>query len=172
MLEGFLQVFGLILFFLFLVLGIAAIPLGFPGTFVIFADALVYGLITGFRGAITWPILLILLGLAVLSELFEFLLGTFTTLKFGASRWGVLGTLFGGILGAASGSALLPVVGTLFGALAGAFLGAFVLEMIHQSDQSRAARAGYGAFVGRILGTAMNLSCAVAMVAIILVRLL
>jgi uncharacterized protein YqgC (DUF456 family) len=172
MLECLLQVFGLILFFLFLVLGIAAIPLGFPGTFVIFADALVYGLITAFRGAITWPILLILLGLAVLSQLFEFLLGTFTTLKFGASRWGVLGTLFGGILGAACGSALLPVVGTVLGALAGAFLGAFVLEMIHQADQSRAARAGAGAFVGRILGTTLNLSFAIAMVTIILVRLL
>lgn len=166
------QVIGLIFFFLFLVLGMAAIPLGFPGTFVIFADALVYGLFTGFRGAITWPVLLILLALAALSELFEFLLGTFTTLKFGASRWGVIGTLIGGILGAAWGSALLPVVGTVLGALAGAFFGAFVLEMIHRSDQSRAARAGYGAFVGRILGTTLNLSCAVAMVTIILVRLL
>jgi len=166
------QVIGLIFFFLFLVLGIAVIPLGFPGTFVIFADALVYGLITGFRGAITWPVLLILLGLAVLSELFEFLLGTFTTLKFGASRWGVIGTLIGGILGAAWGSALLPVVGTVLGALAGAFLGAFILEMIHRSDQSRAARAGTGAFVGRILGTTMNLSCAIAMVTILLIRLL
>ena len=172
MLEGFLQVFGLILFFLFLVLGIAAIPFGFPGTFVIFADALVYGLITRFRGPITWPILLILLGLAVLSELFEFLLGTFTTLKFGASRWGVIGTLIGGILGAAWGSALLPVVGTVLGALAGAFLGAFILELIHRDDRARAARAGTGAFVGRILGTALNLSCAIAMVAIILIRLL
>jgi len=172
MLEDFLQVFGLILFYCILVLGIMAIPIGFPGTFVIFADALAYGLITGFRGPMTWPILLILLGLAVLSELFEFLLGTFTTLKFGASRWGVIGTLIGGILGAVWGSALLPVVGTVLGALAGAFLGAFVLEMIHRDDRSRAARAGTGAFVGRILGTTMNLSCAIAMVTIILVRLL
>jgi len=171
MFEGLLQITGLILFLLVLVLGIAAIPFGFPGTFVIFADVLVYGLATGFRGAITWPVLLILLGLAVLSELFEFLLGTFTTLKFGASRWGVLGTLIGGILGAACGSALFPVVGTVLGALAGAFLGAFILEMIHRDDQARAVRAGYGAFVGRILGTTVNLSCAIAMVVIILVRL-
>jgi uncharacterized protein YqgC (DUF456 family) len=172
MLASFLHVVGLILFGLFLVLGIAAIPLGFPGTFIIFADALIYGLISRFRGAISWQVLLILLGLATFSELVEFLFGTFTTLKFGASRWGVLGTLAGGILGAAWGSAILPVVGTLLGALAGAFLGAFILEYIHREDQARAAKAGLGAFIGRIMGITLNLSCAIAMVAIILIRLL
>jgi hypothetical protein len=171
MLEGLVYVLGHILFFLILVLGIVVIPLGLPGTFVIFADALIYGLITGFRGPMTWPILLILLGLAAISELAEFLLGTFTTVKFGASRWGVLGTLIGGILGAASGSALFPVVGTVLGVLVGAFVGAFILEMIHRSDQSLAARAGTGAFVGRLLGMAFHLSCAIAMVTIILIRL-
>jgi uncharacterized protein YqgC (DUF456 family) len=172
MLASFLQVFGLILFGLVLVLGIAAIPLGFPGTFIIFGDALIYGLITRFRGAISWQILLILLALAAFSELVEFLLGTFTTLKFGASRWGVLGTLAGGILGAVWGSAVFPVVGTLLGALAGSFTGAFILELIHREDQARAAKAGFGAFVGRILGITLNLSCAIAMVAIIFIRLL
>jgi uncharacterized protein YqgC (DUF456 family) len=170
--EGSLHVFGLILFGLFLVLGIVAIPLGFPGTILIFIDALVYGLFTRFQGAITWKTLLILLLLTVISELVEFLLGTFTTLKFGASRWGVIGTLLGGILGGAWGSAIFPVVGTLVGVLAGAFLGAFILEYLHREDQARAARAGFGAFVGRILGITFNLSCAIAMVAIILIRLI
>ena len=167
-----MPVVGLIFFLLALVLGLVVIPLGLPGTFVIFGAALVYGLATRFGGAITWPMLLILLAMAVLAELVEFLLGTFTVLRFGASRWGVLGTLAGGILGAAWGSAALPVFGTLLGAFAGAFLGAFILEYMHRQDRAGAARAGLGAFVGRVLGISVNLSCAIAMVALILTRLI
>ncbi len=167
-----MHVFGSILFYLVLVLGIITIFLGFPGTFIIFADALIYGLITRFRGGITVKFLLLLFAIAVFSELVEFLLGTFTTLKFGATKWGVIGTLVGGILGAAWGSAALPLVGTLVGALLGAFLGAFTLELIHRDDQTGAAKAGFGAFVGKILGITVTFSCAIAMITLILIRLI
>ncbi len=167
-----MHVFGLILFYLVLVLGIVTIFLGFPGTFIIFADALIYGLITHFHGGITVKFLLLLFAIAVFSELVEFLLGTFTTLKFGATKWGVIGTLVGGILGAAWGSAALPLVGTLVGALLGAFLGAFTLELIHRDDQAGAAKAGFGAFVGKILGISVTFSCAIAMITLILIRLI
>ena len=167
-----MHVFGSILFYLVLVLGIITIFLGFPGTFIIFADALIYGLITRFRGGITVKFLLLLFAIAVFSELVEFLLGTFTTLKFGATKWGVIGTLVGGILGAAWGSAALPLVGTLVGALLGAFLGAFTLELIHRDDPTGAAKAGFGAFVGKILGITVTFSCAIAMITLILIRLI
>lgn len=166
-----MYIIGLILFCLILVLGIAAIFLGLPGTFIIFGDALVYGLITRFRDPFTPKFLLLLLAIALLAELIEFLLGTFTTLRFGASRWGVVGTLAGGILGATWGSAALPLVGTLVGAFTGAFLGAFVLEYLHRDDHSAAAKAGFGAFVGKILGITFTFSCAIAMIALILIRL-
>jgi len=166
-----LHLFALILFYLVLVLGIVAILLGFPGTFLIFGDALVYGLVTRFRGGITVKFLLLLLAITLLAELVEFLLGTFTTLKFGASKWGVVGTLVGGILGAAWGSAAIPIVGTLAGVFVGAFLGAFFLEYLHRDDHVVAARAGLGAFVGKILGITVTLSCAIAMISLILVRL-
>jgi len=166
-----LHLFALILFYLVLVLGIVAILLGFPGTFLIFGDALVYGLVTRFRGGITVKFLLLLLAITLLAELVEFLLGTFTTLKFGASKWGVVGTLVGGILGAAWGSAAIPIVGTLAGVFVGAFLGAFFLEYLHRDDHMVAARAGLGAFVGKILGITVTLSCAIAMISLILVRL-
>lgn len=166
-----MHLFALILFYLVLVLGIVAILLGFPGTFLIFGDALVYGLVTRFRGGITVKFLLLLLAITLLAELVEFLLGTFTTLKFGASKWGVVGTLVGGILGAAWGSAAIPIVGTLAGVFVGAFLGAFFLEYLHRDDHVVAARAGLGAFVGKILGITVTLSCAIAMISLILVRL-
>jgi uncharacterized protein YqgC (DUF456 family) len=154
------------LFYLVLVLGIVTIFLGFPGTFIIFADALIYGLITHFHGGITVKFLLLLFAIAVFSELVD------TTLKFGATKWGVIGTLVGGILGAAWGSAALPLVGTLVGALLGAFLGAFTLELIHRDDQAGAAKAGFGAFVGKILGITVTFSCAIAMITLILIRLI
>jgi len=165
------HIVGFILFCLVLVLGIVAIFLGFPGTFIIFGDALVYGLITRFRGPISVKFLLLLLAITLFAELIEFLLGTFTTLKFGASKWGVVGTLVGGILGAAWGSAALPLVGTLAGAIIGAFVGAFILEYIHRDDRSVAAKAGFGAFVGKILGITFTLSCAISMIALILMRI-
>jgi hypothetical protein len=162
----------LIVFGFVLVLGLVAIPLGLPGTFIIFGDALIYGIITRFRGAISLKFLLVLLAIALFAELMEFLLGTFTTVKFGASKWGVVGTLAGGILGASWGSAAFPLVGTLAGAIIGAFLGAFILEYLHREDHGVAAKAGLGAFVGKILGITITFSCAIAMVALILIRLL
>lgn len=167
-----MQVFGFILFCLVLILGVVATLLGFPGTFLIFCDALIYALVTRFRGGITVKFLLLLLVITLFAELVEFLLGTFTTLKFGASRWGVLGTLAGGILGAAWGSAAIPLVGTLIGAIGGAFLGAFLLEYLHREDHALAARAGFGAFVGKILGMTLTLSCSIAMIALILIRVI
>ncbi len=162
----------MILFCLVLVLGVVAILLGLPGTFIIFGDALVYGLITRFRGAITVRFLLVLLAITLFAELVEFLLANFTTLKFGASKWGVVGTLGGGILGATWGSAAFPLVGTLIGAISGAFLGAFILEYLHREDHDVAIKAGFGALVGKILGMAITLSCAIAMIAAILIRLI
>jgi len=167
-----LQILALIIFGLVLVLGLVAIPLGFPGTFIIFGDALCYALITRFRGAITVKFSLALLAIALFAELMEFLLGTFTTLKFGASKWGVVGTLAGGILGASFGSAAFPFVGTLVGAIIGAFLGAFILEYLHRDNHAAAAKAGFGAFVGKILGMTIALACAIAMIALILIRLI
>lgn len=166
-----MHVVGLILFCLVLVLGIVTILLGFPGTFLILGDALIYGLITRFRGGITVKFLLLLLAIALFAELVEFLLGAFTTTKFGASKWGVVGALVGGLLGATWGSAAIPVVGTLAGALVGAFLGAFLMELLHRDDHTLAARAGFGAFVGKILGLTVTLSCAIAMTALILLHL-
>lgn len=166
-----MHIIGLILFCLILVLGIVAIFLGLPGTFIIFGDALLYGLITRFRGPFTLRFLLLLLAIALFAELVEFLLGTFTTLKFGATRWGVIGTLAGGILGATWGSAALPLIGTLLGAFIGAFLGAFILEYIHRDDHLVAAKAGFGAFVGKILGITCTFSCAITMITLILIRL-
>ena len=167
-----MHILGLIIFCIVLILGLAAIPLGFPGTFIIFGDALCYALTTRFRGTITVKFLLGLLAIALLSELMEFLLGIFTTLKFGASKWGVVGTLAGGILGASWGSAAFPFVGTLVGAIIGAFLGAFILEYLHRDDHEVAAKAGFGAFVGKILGITIAFACAIAMIALILIRLI
>ena len=167
-----MQVFGFILFCIVLILGVVATLLGFPGTFLIFGDALIYGLVTRFRGGITVKFLLLLLVITLFAELVEFLLGTFTTLKFGASRWGVLGTLAGGILGAVWGSAAIPLVGTLIGAIGGAFMGAFLLEYLHREDHALAARAGFGAFVGKILGMTLTLSFSIAMIALILIRVI
>ena len=80
-------------YFLWSFLLIAAslfVYLGLGGTFIIIGLALVHALFTGFD-PITWKLLLVLLGLALLGEGIEFVVGTFYVAKKGASKAGVIG---------------------------------------------------------------------------------
>jgi uncharacterized protein len=156
----------MIFFWLILILGIVLIPFGIEGTFVIVADALVYGLLTGFE-RVTLLFLGLLLGIALLVELFEFVFGGILARKFGGSKWAVAGAIIGGFLGAVIGTSVMPVLGTFVCGFLGAFLGAFSVELFQSMNFENALKVGAGAFLGAVGGKMTKIIVAVVMVVMI-----
>jgi uncharacterized protein YqgC (DUF456 family) len=154
-----------------LLAGLLMIPLGLGGTFVIFGVALVTGFATQFT-RIEWQALAVLFILAVIGEVVESLLGVFAVRRYGATRAAMLGTFFGGIIGAAAGTGVLPIVGSLVGAFVGAFLGAVVGELIQRHEIEPSMRAGFGALVGRLFAIAIKFEIGVVMVTILVWRVI
>lgn len=159
----------MIFFWLFLIAGVVIIPFGVAGTFIIVADALVYGLITGFD-RVTLSFIGLLLAMALFVELIEALLGAVLAKRFGGSKWGMTGAIIGGFLGAVIGTPITPVLGTLFGGFIGAFVGALSLEWIHTSDWHNASKVGFGAFLGALGGKVTKIVVAIIMVIMVGIR--
>jgi len=160
------EVVGMIIFWLFLIVGVAVIPFGIAGTFIIVADALIYGLATGFD-EITLPFVGILLGMALAVELIEELLSALMAKRFGGSKYAMIGAFLGGFFGAIVCTPIAPVLGTLLGGFFGAFLGATLLEWLHTSDLQNSIKIGIGAFFGAVGGKTTKILVAVIMVVMI-----
>lgn len=80
----------------------------------------------------------------------DYLLPIFTAKRYGASKFGIWGSILGMILGIV----LFPP----FGLIIGAFLGALFGELIFNKDKRNAAKAGLGVFIGTMLGIVVKLS--------------
>lgn len=79
--------------------------------------------------------------------------------KVGASRQAVIGAFLGTLIGLFLG---LP------GLIAGPFIGAFVGELMARKDHAQATRAGLGAWLGFVIGSALKLALGGLMVGIFL----
>ena len=156
-----------LLWALLLVFASLFVYLGLGGNFIIIGLALVHALLTGFD-PISWRLLLVLLGIALLGELIEFVVGTFYVAKQGASRAGVVGAFLGGLLGAILGNSALPVIGAVLGSFAGAFGGAVLGEYLHRERMEPSLRVGGHAFVGRLLAIFIKHALGLVMVFLVL----
>lgn len=88
-------------------------------------------------------------GIAViLVQLLDYAIPIWGTKKFGGSKFGIWGSIIGMIVGLFFG----PV-----GIILGPFAGAVVGELIAGKASSKAIRAGFGTFVGFLLGTLSKL---------------
>ncbi|MEZ4388247.1 MAG: DUF456 domain-containing protein [Candidatus Krumholzibacteriia bacterium] len=141
--------------------------LGLGGNFILVGLALLHALITGFD-PIGWPLLGILLGIALLGELVEFVLGNFYVLRKGASGRATMGGFLGGLVGALLGNGLVPLVGAVVGSFVGAFLGSVAGQYWQQRRLEPSLRVGGHAFVGRMLAVAFKHGCGLVMVFLIL----
>jgi hypothetical protein len=166
-----MEIVGMVAFIAVLLLGIISPFLGLPGTFIIVADALIYGLINRFQ-KITVSLLVLLLGLAVAGEIFEFFCNIFGAKHYGTSRLGLIGSFLGGIGGILVGNSLLPVFGPLLGGLVGAFTGAFLFELFRKGGAKRAITAGLGAFLGRLAALSVKVFITIIMTILILMKVL
>lgn len=141
--------------------------LGLGGNFVLVLLALAHAVVTGFS-PIGWPLLAVLLGIALLGELVEFLLGTFYVVRKGAGGGAAVGGFVGGLVGAIAGQMVLPVIGAVLGSFAGGFAGAVLGEWWRQRRLAPSLRAGTHAFVGRVLAIMVKHACGLVMVFLIL----
>lgn len=81
-------------------------------------------------------------------QLIDYFIPTLGTKKLGGTRWGVWGCLIG------------TFVGLFFfspgGIILGPFLGAFIGELLGGKETSKALKAGFGAFIGFMVGTILK----------------
>jgi uncharacterized protein YqgC (DUF456 family) len=144
--------------------GLALIPLGLPGLWVMVLGVCVYGFLTDFRSVSAWTIGIVL-GLALVGEVIESWLGFSYAKKYGGSSRSGWGALLGGIVGAILGVPV-PVIGSIIGAFLGSFIGAVVFEFSYSRQPSTAVRAGWGSVIGRAAAAAMKMAIGLIVVVI------
>src|SRR6056297_3526269 len=140
------------IFLLLIILaGVLLLPVGIPGNFIASFIVLFYYLLDSSNTFTLWHFFL-LLALAILCELVDYLSGVWGARKYGSSKKGLFGALIGTIIGAIFGSAVFPFIGSLIGAFVGMFLGTIFLEYLFVKKQMKdSIKAGYGAVIGRTL---------------------
>ena len=160
-----------LIFSLFLIVAAAGLIshiFGFPGNFIILADSILFGWYDGFND-VSVKILIILLGLALLGELVEFIVGILGAKKYKSSNKAIVGSIVFGIIGGILGIPFFLGIGAVIGAFIGAFVGAFLVEFFLEKNVDRAMKSGWGAFVGRLAGTFFKGAIGIAMIVIVAV---
>ncbi len=129
-----------------------------PGIPMMFGGFLLAAWIDGFEriGFLT----IFLLGLlTVISVAVDILAAGLGAKKVGASRAAIIGAIAGTVLGLSIG---------IVGLVVGPFIGAVIGQYVTRSDWAEAGRVGFGTWVGLILGTAVKIGIAFAMIGIFL----
>jgi len=147
-----------------IITGIAGLVLpALPGIVLVFAGLVVAAWAEDFA-YVGQGTLLILLFLCFLGYGMDFIAGALGAKKFGAGRYSMIGAALGAVAGMFFG---LP------GILLGPFIGAVAGELYQRPDLPAAGRAGFGAWIGLLAGTAAKIAIAFVMVGIfILARFL
>lgn len=161
---------GLTVFILVLFLGIFLTVLGLPGTVLIVFDVMAYALATGFA-QIGFKVILILVAMAIVAELLDFLLGMASAVRFGSSRGGMWAALIGSLAGAIILTPFFLGLGTLIGIFLGGGVAVFAAEMLQRRKLKPSFRAGLGAMLGRMAGVAVKGLLSVTMAAIALFQI-
>jgi uncharacterized protein YqgC (DUF456 family) len=142
--------------------GLALIPLGLPGLWVIVLGVLGFGWLTDFR-TLGIGLIVAILGLALMGEAVEAYVGFRFAQRYGGSRRAGWGALVGGLVGAIVGVPV-PVIGSVIGGFVGAFLGAAAFEYSVARRSEGAVRAGWGAVLGRALAAGVKMGVGVVIV--------
>ena len=142
--------------------GLALIPLGLPGLWLIVLAIVGYGWLTDFR-TLSAGFVALTLVLAVLGEIVEAWVGFRFAERYGGSKRAGWGALLGGLVGAVVGVPV-PIVGSVVGGFVGAFAGAALFEYTRARRSGPAAKAGWGAVLGRAVAAATKMALGVVMV--------
>jgi len=135
--------------------GLIATPLPIvPGPLLILAGGILFKFWHHDGGADWWGLSL-MLALAVIAYIFEFVSSAAGAKYFGSSRWGIAGALIGGI----AGIFFLPI-----GLVAGPLVGVFAFEMLFAKKKMRhAGKSTVGTVVGTVAGMVAKVILAIGM---------
>ncbi|MCP5003478.1 MAG: DUF456 domain-containing protein [Planctomycetes bacterium] len=128
-----------------------------PSTPIIWFGVFVYAFFDGFS-SITWMMLGVFAALTIFSLVLDYFGGIIGARKFGATRWGIIGSVIGGIVGL--------FVGGLVGLIFGPFFGAVLFEILFGKDFKSAFKSGVGTIVGFIGGAVAKLVISVVMIGV------
>ncbi len=92
-----------------------------------------------------WTFLIITLVFAIIIWLLDYVIPALGTKRFGGSKYGMIGTSIGLLVGLFS-----PIPG---GIIIGPFVGALIGELINKSDSKTAVKAAFGSFLGFLTST-------------------
>jgi uncharacterized protein YqgC (DUF456 family) len=92
-----------------------------------------------------WSFLIITLLFAIFIWFLDYIIPAIGTKRFGGSKYGMIGTSLGLIVGLLS-----PIP---FGIIIGPFVGALIGELINKSDSQTAIKAAFGSFLGFLTST-------------------
>jgi uncharacterized protein YqgC (DUF456 family) len=143
-------------------IGLLLIPFGLPGLWVIVLGVVTYGWLTDFQ-SLSAGFMALILGLAIIGEVFETWVGFRFAQRYGGSSRAGWGALVGGLIGAIVGVPV-PIIGSVVGGFVGAFVGAALFEYSRARHSDTAARAGWGAVLGRAAAAAGKMALGVVMV--------
>jgi uncharacterized protein YqgC (DUF456 family) len=132
-----------------------------PGTTIILIAAIVHRIMTGAENGLGWFAIAMLVVLTALSYLLDFFAGLIGARRFGATKWGVIGAIIGGIAGIFTGFVtllFLPIVGAIIG------------EMIGGKRLVDAGKAGWGTLLGNVAGMIGKLGIGLAMIVVFLMN--
>lgn len=102
-----------------------------------------------------WTFLGITLGISILVWVLDYIVPALGTKKFGGTKYGMVGSSIGLIIG-------LIFMGPL-GIIIGPFAGAFIGEIIKDStNSSKALKAAFGSFIGFLAGTFLKFIVSIA----------
>ncbi|PTM06722.1 MAG: DUF456 domain-containing protein [Bacteroidetes bacterium] len=121
-------------------------------------------LILHFTDAIpmNWTFLIITLVIAIFIWFLDYIIPAIGTKRFGGSKYGMIGTSLGLIVGLLS-----PIP---FGIIIGPFVGALIGELINKSDSKTAIKAAFGSFLGFLTSTFIKFIVAVIYLGLFIVK--
>lgn len=119
--------------------------------------AFLYAVFTGFE-KITWVMLLIFGLITIFSIVLENLGNVYGAKKFGATRWGIIGSL----VGTGAGFYLGGPVGMILGPIAGTV----IFELIGGKGYKGALKSGLGNFVGFLGGSLLKVIVGLIMISV------
>ena len=143
-------------------IGLVLIPFGLPGLWVIVLGVVAYGWLNDFQ-TLSVGFMALILSLAIIGEVFEAWIGFRFAQRYGGSSRAGWGALVGGLIGAIVGVPV-PIIGSVVGGFVGAFVGAALFEYSRARQSETAARAGWGAVLGRAAAAAGKMALGLVMV--------